>query len=118
MSIKFTAALLLACGCWVSPALADEQSDDIKCLAASIELSGSQDPDDQSIGMLSTMFWLGRLDGRDPSLDLEKQMAAGAFDMKDTDRKAEAARCATLLKTRGEELTRLGEQLRRRQNSN
>jgi hypothetical protein len=115
---KIAAALVLACGFWVSAARADDTSDDIKCLAVSLDLSSSQDPDEQSLGMLSTMYWLGRLDGRVPGQDLEKQMQAGAFDMRPTDEKAEAARCAEVMKTRGPLLTKLSEEKQQRLNAN
>ncbi|HWY61640.1 MAG TPA: hypothetical protein VNW15_07040 [Rhizomicrobium sp.] len=118
MVLKFAAALALACGFWTSAAWADETSDDIKCLAVSLKLSASDDPDNQSAGMLSTMYWLGRLDGIVPRPDLEKQMQAGAFDMRPVDEKAEAVRCTAALQSRGETLTKLGQELDQRQNSN
>jgi hypothetical protein len=118
MVLKFAAALALTCGFWVNTARADDTSDDIKCLAVSLDLSGSQDPDDQSLGMLGTMYWLGRLDGRTPAQDLEKQMQAGAFDMRPVDEKAEAARCAQVMTTRGPVLTKLGAEKQQRNNSN
>src|SRR4051794_27445017 len=100
MVLKFAAASAIVCVLLTGQARADDTSDDIKCLAVSLDLSGSQDPDEQSLGMLSTMYWLGRLDGRAPAQDLEKQMQAGAFDMRAVDEKAEAARCAQVMATR------------------
>ena len=118
MVLKFAAALAIVCSLWVTRAQADETSDDIKCLAVSLKLSASNDPDDQSAGMLSTMYWLGRLDGIVPKPDLEKQMQDGAFDMRPVDEKAEAVRCTSALQSRGETLTTLGQELDQRQNSN
>src|ERR1700753_1828152 len=92
--LRLVAAAAILCGLGVSAAMADETSDDIKCLAVSLKLSSSLDPDDLSEGMLSTMYWLGRLDGIVPKPDLEKQMQAGAFDMRPADQKAEVAHCA------------------------
>lgn len=118
MVLKFAAVLALTCGFWVSAAQADETSDDIKCLAVSLDLSSSQDPDDQALGILSTMYWMGRLDGRTPALDLDKQMQAGAFDMRPADEKAEVARCAQVMNTRGPLLTKIGQEKQQRNNSN
>src|ERR1700677_1351478 len=118
MVLKFAVALALACGFWVNAALADDTSDDLKCLAVSLNMSASDDPDVQSVGMLSTMYWMGRLDGRTPALDLEKQMKDAADGMKPADMQTEAARCAQALKTRGDLLTKMGEDQRQRENSN
>jgi hypothetical protein len=112
------AALALLGGLSASPALADETSDDIKCLAVSLKLSASLAADDQAAAMLSTLYWLGRLDSIVPKPDLEKQMQAGAFDMRPADEKTEAARCAAALQAAGPALTRLGQELDQRQNSN
>lgn len=114
---KRLALLALACGCWALPALADDTSDDVKCLAVSLNMSAAQDPDEQSVGMLSTMYWLGRLDGRTPTLDLEKQMDA-VGGMKDEELKAEAVRCAAALSTRGDALSKLGESMRQKRDAN
>ena len=118
MVLKFAAALALACGFWVNAALADETSDDIRCLAIGLKLASSPDPDDQSVGLLTTMYWLGKLDGVTPRVDLEKQMQDGAFDMKETDEKTEALRCAGALKPRGEFLNNLQQDKNQRENAN
>lgn len=117
--MKFAvAAAFLACTMTVLPARADDTSDAVQCLALSLTLSSSQDPDDQSVGILSTMYWMGLLDGQNPRPDLEKQMQAGAFDLTPDEAKAAASRCADALKARGDALTQLGQHLRQRQNSN
>jgi hypothetical protein len=118
MVLKFAAPLALACSFWVNTALADETSDDIKCLAIGLKLAASPDPDDQSVGLLTTMYWLGKLDGMMPRVDLEKQMQDGAFDMKKADEQTEALRCAAALKPRGELLTTLQQEKNQRENAN
>jgi hypothetical protein len=117
--MKFlAAALLVAWGIWATGVQADDTSDAVKCLAVGLSMSSSDDPNDQTLGMLSTMYWMGRVDGLTPRPDLEKLMQAGAFDMKPEEQKAEAARCHAALTARGEALTLLGQHLRQRQNSN
>jgi hypothetical protein len=118
MVARGAAALAILSGLWANAALADETSDAIKCLAVSLKASNSSNPDDESIGMLSTMYWLGKLDGVVPKVDLEKAMQSGAFDMKPEDEKTEEARCAAALRDRGPLLTHLGEEQNQRQNSN
>jgi hypothetical protein len=118
MVARCAAALVILSALWTSAALADETNDAIKCLAVSLKASNSSNPDDESIGMLSTMYWLGKLDGVTPKVDLEKEMQSGAFDMKPEDEKVEEARCASSLRERGPLLTHLGEEQSQRQNSN
>ena len=112
------AAAALALTVLAFPARADDTTDAVQCLALSLTLSSSPDPDDQSVGMLSTMYRLGLLDGQKPRPDLEKQMQAGTFDLSADQAKAAATRCAEAVNARGATLTSLGQQLRQRQNSN
>ena len=118
MVMKFAVALMCAGSVWAGAVRADDTSDDVKCLAVSLSMSSSQDQDVQSVGLLSTMYWLGRLDGRSPDLDIEKQITDAAGAMKPADMQAEAARCAAALKTRGEILNKMGEDRRQRERSN
>ena len=118
MVLRFAAVLAVLCSLWANAALADETGDDIKCLAIGLKLAASPDPDDQSVGMLTTMYWLGKLDAVTPKVDLEKQMQDGAFDMKEADEKDIALRCAAALKPRGEFLTTLEQEKNQRDNSN
>jgi hypothetical protein len=117
MMLRYAAALIVLCG-MAGAAFADETADDIQCLAISLKLSANLTADDQAAAMLSTMYWLGRLDGIVPKPDLEKQLQSGAFDMRPADEKAIAARCATALQEAGPALTKLGQELDQRQNSN
>ncbi|HWC62213.1 MAG TPA: hypothetical protein VG501_01230 [Rhizomicrobium sp.] len=118
MALRNMAALAVMCGFCAGQAMADETADDIQCLSISLRMSTSGNPDDQGAAMLSTLYWLGRLDSMVPKPDLEKQLQAGAFDMRPADQQAVAERCATALKAGGELLTKLGQGLDQRQNSN
>ena len=108
MAMKFAATAALLCGLWPAQAMADDTDDDLKCLVASMAMVQSGDPDDQSVGMLSTMYWLGRLDGRTPALDLENKAKVAAEALKPADLAAETARCGDLLAKRGAVLTNMG----------
>jgi hypothetical protein len=118
MIAKGAAVLVVLSGLWTGAAYADETSDDIQCLSLSLRMSAGGNPDDQGAAMLSTLYWLGRLDGMVPKPDLEKQLEAGAFDMRPADQKAVAERCAAALQEAGPVLTKLGQELDQRQNSN
>ncbi len=108
MTRRYAAALFLACALWIPEARADDAADDAKCLAVALNMASAQDADEQSVGILSTMYWLGRLDGRNPSLDLQKQLSDAADAMTQDDLKTEATRCTATLRARGEELSKLG----------
>ena len=117
MTMKFAAKFLNAFGLrklvWMPQARADDTSDDVKCLAVAMNMTASQNPDDQSVGILSTMYWLGRLDGHNPGLDLEKQLD-DAGTLSPTELQTETARCVATLRTRGEMLSRLGQSLQQK----
>lgn len=108
MAMKWMGAAALVCGLWPAAVAADENDDDLKCLVVSMALVQSGNPDDQSVGMLSTLYWLGRLDGRDPKFDVGARAKAAADGMKPDDMKLEAARCSDVLSARGELLTNMG----------
>ena len=109
--------VILTCAALLSaiPAIADETDDDVKCLAVSLNMSSSDNANDQSIGMLSTMFWMGKLDGRVPDADIEKRTLDAFGALKPDEVKTEQARCTETLTARGHTLTSLGQQLQEQQ---
>ena len=109
-----TAAAVAAC-LFAAPARADEPVApdaetiaDVHCVMVSFNMLGVKDAAAQVSGMMSTLYWLGRLDDRAPALDLEATMIAEYPKMKEEDYRAEAVRCGTFLQARGKFLTDMG----------
>jgi len=58
---------------WVflgSPAMADPTTDDLHCYIVSLQMITSPDPTQKIAGTMAHSYWLGRIDGRTPQLDL------------------------------------------------
>lgn len=60
------------------------------------------------------LYYLGRLDGRDPKLDVEKLIIEQVKTMTNADYSSEAVRCGNSLTTKGQQITRIGRDLIKR----
>ena len=96
----------------VTPARADDDTTaDVRCLVVSAMSVATQDSWLAAAGTLSAFYWLGRLDGRTPDLDLENRVLEQVHSLSPNQLAAEAQRCGELLKDRGAFLTRMGQDL-------
>jgi hypothetical protein len=68
----------------------------------------------QTAGMMSAMYYLGRLDGRAPKADIESMLASQVSSMTGEDYSQEAKRCGTTLQGRGAQMQQIGQNLIRR----
>ncbi|HEX5377903.1 MAG TPA: hypothetical protein VFW47_04985 [Phenylobacterium sp.] len=84
-------------------------TDDVRCLVMSLAMAGTNDKDFSEAGMMATLYYLGRLDGRTPGLDLENRVIDEVGAMTPADVKNTAKRCGETLKGRGEDMTTLGQ---------
>ena len=113
--MKFLAASLM--GFFVLSPLAeagpaiDDTASDVRCLIAYMQISSSSDPKLQTAGMIGTMYWLGRLDGRAPGINLESQIISEMKTMVGDRFRAEARRCGEILVAKGKVTTDMGRDL-------
>lgn len=102
----------------VAPGLAHAEdratTDDVRCLVVSLVIAGSGQQGAQAAGMAASLYYIGRLDGRTPDLDLENRMIDEIGAMKPQDIKAEGARCGGLLKSRGQAIQAIGQRITER----
>lgn len=84
---------------------------DIRCVAVGIRSAALPDSHQKSAGLLMALYFIGRLDGRDPALDLEARLREQLAKMTAADFTTEAARCGNTLSTKGAQITRLGQDL-------
>lgn len=87
-----------------APPPASATKEDLKCFIALAMLANSEDPDTKQAGSMGTIYFLGRLDGRSPGLDIETAVGAEVATMTEADQ-------ASLLKSCGDTLTRRGDYL-------
>ena len=86
---------------------------DIRCVAVGIRSAELPDSHQKSTGTLLVLYYIGRLDGRNPTLDIEKLVTDQIARMNDADYSAESLRCSRDLTAKGVQITRLGDDLRK-----
>ena len=96
-------------GLAVPPAFADQTTDDVHCYIIFMQAGTSSNPDRQTAAALGGLYYLGRLDGRDPGFDLETSVMAEIPKLKGDLRRAEAARCGEEMKDRGDSASAMAE---------
>jgi hypothetical protein len=84
---------------------------DIRCVVVGMKLTGATDSPDQSRGFLLTLYYLGRLDGRSPKLDIERLIIEEARRMSEADYGSEERRCGAALAEKGRQITEIGKHL-------
>jgi hypothetical protein len=87
---------------------------DVSCLVVSLTLISSQDETTRENGLKAFLYWLGRVDGAAPTLDLETRIAEMAQAMTREDTSAELMRCGSVMVERGQEVQAIGGRLAER----
>ena len=101
------AALVLALAA-VGPARAEapETVTDLKCLVFAINLSGDPDTTKAGAGAMAALYFMGRIDGREPTMDVGKRI--NELRLKQSDMAAMSATCGGMLQARGKALAEIG----------
>jgi hypothetical protein len=84
---------------------------DLRCAIVFMEMSSSQDVKMNTAGIIGAMYWVGRLDGRAPNLDLESRIKSEIPNMNPDVMQAERQRCGAEMQVRGKVLTEVGRDL-------
>jgi hypothetical protein len=84
---------------------------DLRCLIIGFKFAGSPTESLKQAGLIETLYYLGRIDARNPNIDLENQVANVLAKMTESDVKAESRRCGAVLSQRGEALQQLGKNI-------
>ncbi|MGC1458362.1 MAG: hypothetical protein WA825_08815 [Steroidobacteraceae bacterium] len=86
---------------------------DIRCVAVGMHLAEAPDSHQKSTGTLLVLYYMGRLDGRAPSLEIQKLLAEQIDKMTASDYSSEAMRCSQILSAKGAQIKQLGEQMQK-----
>lgn len=81
---------------------------DIRCLIVGVKLAGMADPAQRLTGTMASLYYVGRLDGRVPTLDIEDLIIKEIAVMTTSDYGSEAKRCGASITDKGQEITRIG----------
>ena len=92
-------------------AYADDTTDDIRCVASALALTGKADATNKGALAFAAIYYIGRLDGRVPSLALEDALVKELSAMTPTEIGSEAVRCGKVLNIRGQQITQIGEHM-------
>jgi hypothetical protein len=83
---------------------------DIRCVVVALRISTMPAAPQQSAVMLA-LYYIGRLDGRAPKLDLEDLIIKELGKMTAADYASEAQRCGGSLTEKGQQITKIGQDL-------
>jgi hypothetical protein len=89
-----------------------ETTTDLKCLVFSMTMSGNSDAAKSAVGSMVALYFLGRLDGREPTLNLEKRLGDPDLQLKQAEFARVGMACGGMLQTRGSELAAIGGRLK------
>jgi hypothetical protein len=112
--VRIISALLVfaACGLTTSSlATGPGTADDARCLVVAISIGRSSDPTRKAAGETAMMYFLGRLDGSAPTIDLEKTVLGELGRMSQADLQTESQRCGQILQFRGQAMAGLAKAL-------
>lgn len=84
---------------------------DIRCVVVGMRLSGMANSPQQPRGILLTLYYIGRLDGRSSKLDIEHLIIEETRRMADADYPSEEKRCDSGLVEKGQQITDIGKHL-------
>jgi hypothetical protein len=102
--------LLMAC-CLPANAVSPESVADVRCFISAVSLLQSPNNDVRAAAASSALYYLGKLDGREPGIDLEQVMLAEARKMRSTQLRAETEACGKELSARGAAINAIGRKL-------
>jgi hypothetical protein len=88
-----------------------ETTNDLRCLVVASQMSASDNPSLKASALPAWLYYLGRLDGHNPKLDLEKSLIAELSKMTPQQLQAAAASCGNALAARGQVVTTMADDL-------
>jgi len=101
-------ALILAS---MSIASADENDADVACVFVGMRMSQSPDERTRSVSVGVIMYYIGKLDGQSPHLDLQSRLNVVQAHMTHDVLLSEARRCENQIEARGNAINLMGQGL-------
>ncbi len=84
---------------------------DVRCVVVGIRVSAAPDAAQHSAGLMLSLYYIGRLDGRAPTLNIEDLIIQQITTMTGADFSSEAKRCGASLTAKGQEITHIGKDI-------
>jgi hypothetical protein len=92
------------------PAQAESDAD-VRCVVFAVSPLNSSDADMRSAGQGLFLYYLGRIDGRDPHFDLEAAVLKATHDAPGNAASAQNKQCAETMRARSKEVAAIGQKL-------
>jgi hypothetical protein len=110
------AALLITTGVFTGSAQGQslESIEDVRCFIVALYMSQAADPAVRAAAPSVWMYYLGRLNGRQPTLDLQRVILSELQVLKPNDLQSESRRCGKAVVAQGQLITTIGNELQRR----
>ena len=89
----------------------DETRADMRCIIVGGQLVASKDAEQRSSGGMLIIYYLGRLDARLRSIDLERLLEAEILRMTPAVYRSEAKRCGDVLSAKGRQIANIGSKM-------
>jgi hypothetical protein len=106
-----TAATLALPNAGLAATPAEETAKDVRCLIVVSELADSKDKETETAGLIASQYFLGRIDGRSPGVDLQRLLIREAEKLTDADRPTLLVSCGNQLEERGRYLEKIGKSI-------
>jgi hypothetical protein len=84
---------------------------DVRCAIVGINFAGMPDASHQTAGTMLSLYYIGRLNGRAPKLNVEDLLIKEIKAMTPADYESEARRCGASLSEKGQEIARIGKDI-------
>ena len=81
---------------------------DIRCIVVAIKMRAGGGSAQKASAAMITLYYLGRLDGRTPGLDVAGLISKEAGKMNAADLRSDATRCGRVLVEKGREIQSIG----------
>lgn len=87
---------------------AEDQTPILRCLVATASLAQSSDQGAAQVGIMNSLYWMGRIDPAIPESDVQRRMIEIARTYTQADLRADLQRCGAELTARGDMMQRIG----------
>ena len=92
----------------------DRQSEaDLRCLVIALAMGNSVDPNIKNLAPVAAMYYIGRIEGHDPKVNLEASLGSALRKMSAAERQTESRRCGGELSAKGKLLSEIGANLQK-----
>ncbi|HEX4196207.1 MAG TPA: hypothetical protein VHZ26_02070 [Caulobacteraceae bacterium] len=83
----------------------------MRCFAVASVLMNSSDRNQRAAGLIGSLYFMGRLDGRSPTLDWNKRLTAEMAAMSGSDLTAASAACGAIMAAQGRRMGEMGKEV-------